>query len=213
MISVITPWHNQPQLIDEYERAVRGLDVVIVDNASSPSCGYQLARMAERLGGTYLRNARNFTFSRANNIGMKWAKGDVLLFLNNDIVAGPGWYKPLEKCADDAALYGAAAMIFDYADVAFPYLEGWCLAGARGVWENIGGWPDFLPGNYADDVYVALRAHELGIPLQVVTMGIRHLSNTTSRVTPGAYDHAESNRRLVARLAYERGIGVKPERG
>lgn len=64
------------------------LEVIVVDNASSDGS-------AEALRATYphitvIDAGRNGGFSFANNIGLRQATGDALMFLNSDVIVAPG---------------------------------------------------------------------------------------------------------------------------
>ena len=58
MISIITPFHNCPELIPDYEKAIQGAQVIAIDNASNDDAAVKLQAMIERLGNgsKYLRN-------------------------------------------------------------------------------------------------------------------------------------------------------------
>jgi GT2 family glycosyltransferase/glycosyltransferase involved in cell wall biosynthesis len=58
-----------------------GTEVIIVDNASTDETSDLLARID---GATVIRNAGNLGFTVALNIGAKAARGEFLLFVNND---------------------------------------------------------------------------------------------------------------------------------
>ncbi|MGH6849919.1 MAG: glycosyltransferase family 2 protein [Methylocella sp.] len=79
------------------------LDLVIVDNGSTDPRALSLLRSAEtdeRV--TLLRAPKPFNFSTLNNLGAAKARGDVLVFLNNDMeVIEPGWLRELVERAID----------------------------------------------------------------------------------------------------------------
>ena len=69
------------------------IETIMVDNASTDrSADYA------RTGYPWVRVLtldRNYGFARANNIGAEAARGEYLVFLNNDTVVTPGWLKSL----------------------------------------------------------------------------------------------------------------------
>jgi GT2 family glycosyltransferase len=72
-------------------------EIVLVDNAS-PDDSLAWLREAEASGLLPLRviaNAHNAGFAAANNQAAREARGDVLVFLNNDTVVTPGWLERL----------------------------------------------------------------------------------------------------------------------
>ncbi len=67
-------------------------EVILVDDASSDETP---ERMREIAGVRYLRNAGNLGFIGACNAGAAIARGDYLVFLNNDTAVQPGWLDAL----------------------------------------------------------------------------------------------------------------------
>jgi GT2 family glycosyltransferase/glycosyltransferase involved in cell wall biosynthesis len=81
--------------------------VIVVDDASSDATPQRLADIA---GLRSLRNAQNLGFIGSCNAGAAAARGEYLLFLNNDTVVTAGWLEALVCCigeAPDAGLVGA----------------------------------------------------------------------------------------------------------
>ncbi|MDR2488068.1 MAG: glycosyltransferase [Desulfovibrio sp.] len=109
--SIIIPVYN----LWEYTRpclealaattAGKALEIIVVDNASSDATAEQCPLLGEQLFGSMFRYRRcpaNLNFGPASNIGARLAKGEFLIFLNNDTVPLPGWYQPL---LDDFSAY------------------------------------------------------------------------------------------------------------
>ncbi len=162
LVSIITPWQNHPELIPDYENAVRGAQVIIIDNASTPDATAALRAMTERLHGLYLRNEINAGFSGANNQGLARATGEIILFLNNDIAAGPTFLDDVRRDTVEGCLFGPLLMTQVVYGVTLPYLEGWCLAGRRSAWQKVGGWDaEAYPQPYWEDNDLCLRAWKL----------------------------------------------------
>ena len=67
-------------------------EVVVVDDGSSDATGDAVPQVA---GLRYHRRAENGGFIAACNDGARLARGDVLVFLNNDTVPQPGWLDAL----------------------------------------------------------------------------------------------------------------------
>ncbi|MCC6685417.1 MAG: glycosyltransferase family 2 protein [Fimbriimonadaceae bacterium] len=71
-------------------------EIIVVDNASSDGTLVITERMAlrdERI--SVYRNTENLGYSRALNVGLKAAKGDVLVCLNPDTEVFVGWLSPI----------------------------------------------------------------------------------------------------------------------
>jgi GT2 family glycosyltransferase len=79
------------------------LDLVIVDNCSTAPRALRLLRTVEtdeRV--TVLRAPEPFNYSALNNLGAAKARGDVLVFLNNDMeIIEPEWLRELAERAID----------------------------------------------------------------------------------------------------------------
>jgi len=76
----------------------RDHEIILVDNASTDgSAGYveQVFPMIK-----VLRNEINQGFGGGNNVGARSARGEVLAFLNPDVVVEPGWLEALVKVLD-----------------------------------------------------------------------------------------------------------------
>ncbi len=198
-VSVITPWRDHPELIPAYEAAVEGAQVIVVDSGSAPENSELLADMVRRLGNgsKHICSQRPLGFAEANNHGLAFAAGDIVLFLNNDIEAAPGFIAQVSADVLGGTLYGPSNPDAFVDGLLVPYIEGWCIAARRHVWDALEGWDEAFEGRYWEDVDLCHRASLAGYALERTGWQVRHLSNTTSRDTAGAYDHVDHNRALV----------------
>ncbi len=125
-------------------------------------------------------------FNKANNIGLRIATMDAVLFLNNDVInTQDGWLEPIRAALRPGRLVGSRLMVEDHTRVngrLYPYLEGWCLAGMRQDLLDLGGWDETLeePAYYGDNL-LSLRAKRAGLKLVQVDVGLKHLGNYTSK--------------------------------
>ena len=99
MLSVVMPTYNKLPLLQRSLAALRRQDlpaseweVVVVDDASPDGTGEWLTAEAMRWSGRLrvVTPARNLGRAGARNLGAREARGDRLLFLDDDIVAPPG---------------------------------------------------------------------------------------------------------------------------
>ena len=221
-ISIITPWHNCPELIPDYAAAVftsthvwPGLGVyypmqlIIIDNASDAETAEKLKelatrKVAENNDGVYIRNDENKGFAYANNQGLAAATGDIVVFLNSDVRAHDDW-KDLVAQAKPGTLYSPSYGWRMVDGTPLLYLEGWCLFGHRADFERIGGWNDKdFPKPYWEDNELCWRASRAGLSLkQVLDFPLEHLSNYTSSRTPGAYEASMANQAVFERIVRE----------
>ena len=202
MISIITPFHNCPELLPDYEQAVQGAQVIAIDNASDVDTANRLQAMIERLGNgsKYVRNEENVKFSKANNQGLALADGEIVVFMNSDIQATGDWLR-LAQNAKKGAFYSPTSGVRAVDGEVYRYLEGWCLFGQRSDFESIGGWNERdFPGIYWEDNELCYRAERAGLLLKQAILPLVHLSNYTSRRTQGAYDYSQANREVFERI-------------
>lgn len=92
--SIIIPTWNGKDYIEACLNSVLAQDypnyeVIVVDNASSDGTPDRVAEHFPMV--TLTRNEQNLGFAGGVNIGLRAAKGKVLILLNQDAVAQPGW--------------------------------------------------------------------------------------------------------------------------
>ena len=205
MISVITPFHNCHELLPDYEAAVHGAQVIVIDNASEPETSEKLRAMVTRLGhdSVFIRNETNAKYAHANNQGLNAASGEIVVFLNSDVRAHGDWLSIVGTCKR-GSLYSPSAGTRRVDGIPVYYLEGWCLFGHRSDFERIGGWNDTdFPGLYWEDNELCWRASRAGLGLNQVNLPLEHLSNYTSSRTPGAYEDSAKNQAVFERIVRE----------
>ncbi len=108
LVSIIIPSKDN---FDVFARCVDSLvektayqqyEIVAVDNGSAPEQKKKYEEYCRSHGYHYYHEKMDFNFSRMCNLGAEKAKGDMLLFLNDDItIANEVW---LERMAGHAAL-------------------------------------------------------------------------------------------------------------
>lgn len=171
-VSVVTPWYQHPELRAEYDAATAGAEVVIVETVDPAT----------------------FSFAGTCNQGLALATGDVIVMLNNDITAAPGWLAQVEREVRGDGLYGPETHLKMVMGRPVLYVDGWCVAARREVWERLGGFDaETFQRPYWEDVDLSWRAVQLGYTLHQTRWPVQHLGNTTSRTTPGAYDASAAN--------------------
>ena len=108
-ISIIIPVFNKKELTINCLRSLSTIqtsvqfEVIIVDNASLDGTKEKIDELKQELKYEliYLRNETNLGFANANNLGVKNAQYNNILFLNNDTLANNDFIsKPLEYLND-----------------------------------------------------------------------------------------------------------------
>ena len=97
-ISIIIPVFNQLRFtqgclasLQEHQETER-FEVIVVDDCSTDETAESIPRMP---GLVYLRNEANSGFIASCNRGAQKARGNYLIFLNNDTLVRRGWLTPL----------------------------------------------------------------------------------------------------------------------
>lgn len=96
LISIIIVNHNGKNYLRSLLKSIsantsyRNYEILIVDNNSSDD-SVEFLNQINNPKIRIIENKTNLSFSEANNCAVKSAKGEILLFLNNDIIVLPGW--------------------------------------------------------------------------------------------------------------------------
>lgn len=198
-VTIVTPWLNKLELADGYWDALRGqrCDVLVIDNGSDPPLP------------NGVRVGFNSGFSHACNVGLRLARTDAVVFLNNDVaMRDRGWFETLRAAFKPGVLVGAQLRNDLHAAVdgiRMPYLDGWCLGGMRDDLLDLGGWDEtFDEPSYYGDNDLCLRARAAGLELREVKVGLRHLINGTAKPDdPRVQAATAANRARYESLARE----------
>lgn len=106
VVSVIIPSKDHPEVLRKClhsfrERtAYRFYEWIVVDNGSGDENREKMKTLQKEYGFTYVYARMPFHFSRMCNLGVKYAKGDLLLFMNDDMEIIEGSW--LERMAGQA---------------------------------------------------------------------------------------------------------------
>ena len=197
MISIIIPVLNQHEMTQECIQAVMenttDFEIVIIDNGSDPPfqppfSGFNDIRV--------IRNEDNKGFPVAVNQGLREAKGEFIVLLNNDVVVTPGALNRLVDWLNTFDIVGgltnyAAGMqqvqISSYQSieelnteaealfgsnegecVEVQWITGFCMAFKRAVWEEVGDFDDSFWPCTGEEIDFCLSAREKGFKVGVV---------------------------------------------
>jgi GT2 family glycosyltransferase len=107
LISVIIPCWNQLEFTRQCLRALfrytrRPIELIVIDNGSADATPGYLSGVqdAAPVPVTVVSNARNFGFPAACNQGLRLARGEYLVLLNNDVVVTDAWLDQLVALAE-----------------------------------------------------------------------------------------------------------------
>jgi GT2 family glycosyltransferase/glycosyltransferase involved in cell wall biosynthesis len=173
-------------------------EVIVVDDASPDASAATLAQIG---GLRLLRNAANLGFIGSCNAGAAAARGEFLLFLNNDTQVTPGWMDALLRCFAERADCGIAGSRLVYPDGRLQeagglvFADGSCWTTGRFEPRDV---PLFRCRREVD--YVS------GASLLIRRELFRRVGGFDARYAPAYYEDADlafAVRRLGLRVYYE----------
>jgi GT2 family glycosyltransferase len=115
MVSVILVTFNSEKYIREtlvrvLKQTYKNIEIIIIDNNSKDSTKRILSRMNYKF--TLIENSKNIGFSKANNQGIKLAKGEYILTLNHDAYLSLSYVENIVKFMDKNPMVGSCQGIF-----------------------------------------------------------------------------------------------------
>jgi GT2 family glycosyltransferase/predicted SAM-dependent methyltransferase len=192
MVTIVIPVFNQHDTTEECIRAIldntQDCEIVIVDNGSSPPIRPPFSGFIET---RVIRNEENKGFPVAVNQGIRDAKGDTIILLNNDVIVTPGWAERLTARLDEG--YSLVGPLTNYCagmqqvqlpayanrddlDKEASYLSeqcngeveevnwiiGFCMAFRKALFDEIGPFDESLWPCSGEEIDFCFRAREAG---------------------------------------------------
>ncbi len=199
LVSIVIPVYNElfytRLCLDSLRRVTTWpYELIVVDNGSTDGTPDYLKSFPDI---KVIRNSSNLGFARGCNQGIKLARGNYILLLNNDTVVTPGWLENLVDCARSSAdiglvgprtnfCKGEQSLAATYSKIAemqefarrfnregpdqwfeLPRLIGFCLLIKREVIEKIGLLDESFGLGGYEDDDYYVRAREAGYRLMV----------------------------------------------
>lgn len=98
LVSLVTINYNQTEVTRELLRSLKKityphLEIIVVDNASEDDSCLSLKQEYPEI--TLIQNKTNLGFAGGNNTGIRIAKGEYILLINNDVEVTTGFLEPL----------------------------------------------------------------------------------------------------------------------
>jgi O-antigen biosynthesis protein len=116
---IVLSWNKKELLkdcLDALQAAVEhdGEDheIILVDNGSTDGTQDYVRTHYPRI--RIIELDRNYRFCRANNIGVKCAKNEIVVLLNNDVVVEQGFLRPLLKGFEHPDIFAVTSQIFNH---------------------------------------------------------------------------------------------------
>jgi len=93
------------------KQTYKDFEVIFVDNASNDESLKELEEILSRKNVNFdvkvVRNSKNFGYCKGNNIGLMYASGEYIVFLNNDTFLASTWLEELVKVLEENPKIGA----------------------------------------------------------------------------------------------------------
>jgi GT2 family glycosyltransferase/4-amino-4-deoxy-L-arabinose transferase-like glycosyltransferase len=205
-LSIIVPVYNNPQDLRECLSALiasscPGSEIIVVDDASTDDT----ASAAARMGARVMQLAKNSGPAAARNFGARHAQGDILFFVDADVVVAPGTVQRVRELfaehADLAAVFGsydaqprAGGIISQYRNLLHHFVHQtanpeastfWAGCGAirRSVFEELGGFDvERFPRPSIEDIELGYRLRQAGHRILLdKALQVTHLKRWTLR--------------------------------
>lgn len=107
-VSIIVVFHNLQEITLQclesiYQHSNLPFELILVDNGSKNDISDKLKKLKNL---RFIRNKRNEGYIVAINQGLRKARGDAYLLLNNDTIATPNWLENMVTCLFSAEEIG-----------------------------------------------------------------------------------------------------------
>lgn len=202
-ISIVMPFYGKWELCHTrlYELRVYVMskhinEIILVDDCS-PNPGEYAGQVAwwkdavktldDRSKIKYYRLEENIGFGGAMNFGASKAKGDVIIFLSNDVVVKGDFVQVILEILNiyPDSLVGAEMIDWDSGwnvvdGKILKYLNGWLLACTKEVWKDLGGFDPRYTKFDVEDLDLSTTARRKGYELiSFEKKFVRHIGSQT----------------------------------
>jgi GT2 family glycosyltransferase len=112
LVSIITINYEHPHVTCALLESLRhisypNIEVIVVDNASVKDDPAIISRLFPEV--IFIQSKENLGFAGGNNLGIRQAKGEYIMLLNNDTEVEPGFIEPLISKLQSDSLIGAVS--------------------------------------------------------------------------------------------------------
>jgi O-antigen biosynthesis protein len=153
-VSIVIPTYNGYEItarcLDAIHRRTAGsYEVIVVDDASSDRTAERLAAVP---GLRIVENSQNLGFTESVIAGAESARGEFMVFLNNDTQVQPGWLEALIQVMDGDSKVGAAGSKLLFPDGRLQETGSIIWSDGTGANLGYGRDPELPEYNYVRDV-------------------------------------------------------------
>ena len=116
LISIVTVNFNQPEVTEELLLSLQkttwpNKEIFVVDNGCEKGCLHLKEKFPEV---NFIESSRNLGFAGGNNLALRQAGGDLILLLNNDTEAEPGFLEPMAELFKKVPKLGIVSPLIIY---------------------------------------------------------------------------------------------------
>ncbi len=161
-------------------------EVIVYDNGSNAATQRMLSTLTKP-SFRVVRSKTNRGFGHACNSAASEAVGDILIFLNSDVVTEGPWVDRLVQAFADPKIAAAGPSVMTWKQGGIDteedvrYVDGWCLAVRRAVFEEVGGFDKRFGLGYCEDADLGRSIMEAGYDVCQVDLPLKHLRKRSSR--------------------------------
>ena len=205
MVSIIIPNKDEKESLQACIESIRekteyqNYEILIIENNStSEEIFHYYKELSRDPKIRLLRWKKEFNYSAINNYGVRHAKGDYLLFLNNDVtVITPGWIKEMLGVCQRGEV-GVVGVKLIYPDMSA--VTAACMMMKRSAFEEAGGFTEKLSVAF-NDVDLCLKVRKNGsLIVYDPYVQLYHMESKTR----GAEDSEAKVRRFQEEIEYMR---------
>jgi len=203
--SIIIPNWNGEKLLKNNLPAVfkSGVDqVIVVDNGSEDGSVALLKNLQVQYPQLKtIFNQKNLGFARAVNQGVKEAKNEIVVLLNNDVVPEEDFLKPLAKDFEDEKVFAVSLNEPQWSwakgkwvkgfiehetgpKTKTPHLSFWANGGSgafrKSIWLELGGLDEIFAPFYWEDIDLSYRAWKRGFKILWEPQSVVHHQHETT---------------------------------
>ncbi len=188
--SIIIPNWNGEKLLKKNLPAVfqsKAKEVIVVDNGSKDGSVALLKILQKQYSQLkVIFNQKNLGFAKAVNQGVKVAKGEIVVLLNNDVVPEADFLKPLVKDFQDKEVFAVSLNEPQWSWAKGKWVKGfiehqvgpktkkthlsfWASGGSaafrKSIWLKLGGLDEIFAPFYWEDIDLSYRAWKRGFKI------------------------------------------------
>ena len=210
--SFVIPTYNHYDLLhqllwDMYKNCSLPDEVIVVNNGSVDDTatlnGLEWWIKSKMLPIRVLDLEENIGFLRASNAGLRYATGDIVCLISNDVRLYGDLMKSVDIVDRTSDKWFAGGRLFwnstgwnDFDGKVFPYLEGWLLVGKKDAWKDVGYFDEsFAPNDFEDvDFSTSLLSKKYVLHALELDCKMEHIGAQTIGYNPERQALTERNR-------------------